>query len=144
MKYNPKIRWEAVVIDYNAGVGIKELAYRYNYSTSYVRKILSEMDVHIGRSIATDPLFPQRAMLAVSKATKISIDDLKSKSRCRILVLARYAIMWAMHKRGVPSPAIGRRFDRDHSTVLHGIKKAPIYYQYIPEFARLCDIAETA
>lgn len=144
MTNNPKEQWEYVVADYQAGLSVKDLAKKYHYSAGHTRKILADMGVHTGRKIASDPLFPQRAMIAAAKASGLSIDQLKSTSRNRKNVLARYAVMLAMHKRGVPSPAIGRRFNRDHTTVLHGLRKSQDYIRHWPDFARLCEMVDAA
>lgn len=51
--------------------------------------------------------------------------ELMSVRRARNIVAARHEAMWRMSKETTMSlPAIGRRMgDRDHTTVLHGIRK---------------------
>lgn len=144
MSQNAKTHWEAIAADFHAGAIIKELVVKYGYSAGHTRKILADQGIHIGPRVASDPLFPQRAMIAAAKASSLSLADLKGPSRKRKNVLARYAVMLAMHKRGVPSPAIGRRFGRDHSTVLYGVKKAQDYIKCWPDFARLCEMVDAA
>lgn len=48
-----------------------------------------------------------------------------SKRRTADLVQARHAAIWLAHKvTGQSSEQIGRRFDRDHSSILHAIQHA--------------------
>jgi chromosomal replication initiation ATPase DnaA len=65
-------------------------------------------------------------------------DDLTSKSRSRPLTTARHVAMYLLRDcTGLSLIKIGEWFDRDHTTVLHGIKKiemlmrdrAPIFRQ---------------
>lgn len=47
-------------------------------------------------------------------------------SRCRAteLVLARHEIWWSLRMRyGLPFSVIGRVFKRDHTTILHGVRR---------------------
>jgi chromosomal replication initiator protein len=51
-------------------------------------------------------------------------DDLVSKSRSRPLTTARHVAMYLLRElTGLSLIKIGEHFDRDHTTVLHGIKK---------------------
>ena len=65
-------------------------------------------------------------------------EDLISKNRSRPLTTARHVAMYMMREcTGLSLIKIGELFDRDHTTVLHGVKKvealmrdrAPIYRQ---------------
>ena len=62
----------------------------------------------------------------VCKATGFSYDILKSKNRSIDIRTARQYAIWRIHKEvyvmGYSLNAIGRLFDRDHSTVLHTVK----------------------
>jgi chromosomal replication initiation ATPase DnaA len=62
---------------------------------------------------------------AVSTVYNISRDDLFSPRRTAEIVWPRQVAMWAMKKTTKMSlPQIGRRFaGRDHTTVLHAVKK---------------------
>ena len=54
----------------------------------------------------------------------LSHDDLVSKSRSRPLTTARHVAMYLLRElTALPLMRIGDHFDRDHTTVLHGIKK---------------------
>lgn len=69
---------------------------------------------------------------------KIPIEEMKSKSRRKAIVLCRDVSMYLCRNYTEQSlEAIGRAFNRDHSTVLHGINtieqgikgKSKVYYQ---------------
>lgn len=61
----------------------------------------------------------------------VTVEELMSPSRETRLVLARWEAMWRMSQvywghKSLPrysSQQIGRFFGRDHSTVLHGVRK---------------------
>ena len=59
-----------------------------------------------------------------SKATGIPIADLRGPTRTRHICWTRYAIMEAMRRRGMSTPAIGRLFHRDHSTIVSALRQA--------------------
>lgn len=49
---------------------------------------------------------------------------LNSKSRKRDLVTIRHVFFCVLHKKGTTLEQIGEIFNKDHSTVVHGIKKS--------------------
>jgi chromosomal replication initiator protein len=54
----------------------------------------------------------------------LSLDELVSKSRSRPLTTARHVAMYLLREQtGLSLIKIGEHFHRDHTTVLHGIKK---------------------
>ena len=58
-------------------------------------------------------------------ANGISREQARCKSRTRDLVHPRQAAMlWLRNNTNLSLPEIGRLFDRDHTTVLHGIRAA--------------------
>ena len=60
----------------------------------------------------------------IARQFKVSIADMKSRSRKRSLAFPRQVAMYLCRKYTEDSLAdIGRAFNRDHSTVLHSIKK---------------------
>jgi hypothetical protein len=75
-----------------------------------------------------EPLDPNRWLDIVHEVCAkhcITKAELMSVRRARNIVAARHEAMWRMSKETTMSlPAIGRRMgDRDHTTVLHGIRK---------------------
>ncbi|KKW92664.1 helix-turn-helix domain-containing protein [Sphingobium chungbukense] len=59
-----------------------------------------------------------------AQATGIPIADLRGPSRTRHVCWTRFAIMEAMRARGMSTPAIGRLFHRDHTTIVSGLRQA--------------------
>lgn len=53
----------------------------------------------------------------------LTIADLKGPRRTRWIVSARHHAMWVLHNQRLSSTCIGRILNRDHSTVLNGIKR---------------------
>lgn len=56
--------------------------------------------------------------------TRVRVDDVLSRNRRKNIVATRYHAMWLVmtHCQRVSLPKIGRLFDRDHTTVIHGIR----------------------
>jgi chromosomal replication initiator protein len=54
----------------------------------------------------------------------ISVEELFKKDRHPNIVAARYILMFVMKKRmGMSLVSIGKHFGKDHSTVIHAVKK---------------------
>lgn len=51
--------------------------------------------------------------------------DIMSHSRFQPHVRPRWAVAYALHRRGVPYAEIGRWLDRDHTTIIHCIREMP-------------------
>ena len=67
-------------------------------------------------------------------STRVSPEDLRSRSRKRCIVLPRQMAMYLTRKFTRHSLAeIGALFDRDHSTVLHSIRKVEESLQNDPK-----------
>jgi hypothetical protein len=58
----------------------------------------------------------------ICKAYEIDINDVMGKSRLQDIVEARHAVMYACALAGYSYAAIGRRMNRNHSTVISGCK----------------------
>jgi len=63
----------------------------------------------------------------VERASGVSFSELKSANRQRNVVTARQYAFWRLYQHtyslGYPLVQIGKMFNRDHSTVIHSIKK---------------------
>lgn len=60
----------------------------------------------------------------VAASTGISVERQRGAQTQRPVVDARHIAMWIAHHTGRSSPEIARAFgDRDHTTVLHAIKR---------------------
>jgi chromosomal replication initiator protein len=74
-----------------------------------------------------------------------TITELKGDSRYTELVRARWAVMLAMRERGVSTPRIGAALGgRDHTTVLHGLRRAIELKRKDPLFASRCAAVASA
>jgi hypothetical protein len=74
------------------------------------------------------PHRPHRAAVEVitrvARENDFTLSDLRSPSRATQLVAARYAAAAAAREETDASlPAIGRILNRDHSTILHGLRR---------------------
>ena len=54
----------------------------------------------------------------------VSVKEIMSPNQQRHVAHARFAAYVALRDRGLSMPQIGRFFKRDHTTVLHGIRRA--------------------
>lgn len=72
--------------------------------------------------IRTDPTMAEIAA-QVAAERRISVAELKGGRRDAFLAQARQEAMWRMREQDRWTlPQIGRFFNRDHTTVLHGIR----------------------
>ncbi len=63
----------------------------------------------------------------VSEATGIPVDDMCSRSQLDAVTLARNYAMWKLNKHAhVSLKEIGRQMNRDHSTVLHAVRRIDV------------------
>ena len=58
----------------------------------------------------------------VAKITGVSQDDILSSKRDRVTARARQMVMWKAHREGHSLTQIGTVLDRDHTSVLHGVR----------------------
>jgi chromosomal replication initiation ATPase DnaA len=57
-----------------------------------------------------------------AKRTGIAVEDILGRSRRAEVVAARQVWWWYLRSYGRGYSEIGRQFDRDHATVLQGVK----------------------
>jgi hypothetical protein len=79
-----------------------------------------------GKGRLTRALTPRVRLYACIAAANhgTSIARIMGEGRCRPEVLARREIWRRLHDDGFSLAAIGRFTNRDHSTVIHGLRKA--------------------
>lgn len=53
----------------------------------------------------------------------ISVSELSGPRGSPIAAAARQELMWVLHRRGLSSVRIGQLIGRDHTTVLHGVRR---------------------
>ena len=67
---------------------------------------------------------PLAILTAVARYFGVKIDDLKSKARHKQIVVPRHIAMYLLREDGhLSTPEVGRLLNRDHTTVLHGMKQ---------------------
>lgn len=74
-------------------------------------------------------------ILACAELFNIHPRDLTGDYRYQFIVRARYALFLALRRRGWSYPRIGKLLKRDHSSVIHGVKRALYYSERDPEYA---------
>lgn len=62
-------------------------------------------------------------LLPILRAHDLRFLDIKSPSRKKVYNLARFEMYYVLQKDGMSLSQIGAVFNRDHSTILHGIQK---------------------
>lgn len=67
---------------------------------------------------------PQSVLQAVANRHRLTIDDIKGPSRKAYICRARWDAMRLLRDRGLSLPSIGRMLNRDHTTVVHGLRRA--------------------
>lgn len=84
--------------------------------------------------------FPCRVYIRrAAEVFGVDEQDITGKRRPEEMVRARWAVMLAM-RGGVSACQIGRRLNRDHSSVLHGFRHGEALRQRDPWFADQCRI----
>lgn len=74
----------------------------------------------------------------VCKLTGVSLHELTGPGRLGYVCRARFALMRVASKKGYSTPQIGRALGgRDHTTILHGLKRAAELSAADREFAGL-------
>lgn len=78
----------------------------------------------VQNAFAIDRKFLKDILAEVSAQTGVSRDQIMSAKRLRSVTVARQFLYWrAYHETPLSLSQIGQKFDRDHTTVLHGIRK---------------------
>ena len=73
--------------------------------------------------LAGAPLGRTRDLIApVLQRHMLTWRQVISKDRKQAIVSARQECMWVLNKAGMSLPMIGRFMNRDHTTVLHGVR----------------------
>ena len=65
--------------------------------------------------------------------------DLNSRVRYGFIMPARFAMYKALRERNWSYPRIGRLFDKDHSTIIHGVKRAEYLMERDASYAAKVD-----
>lgn len=65
----------------------------------------------------------RRMVEQVARRHEITVDEILSPDRSRRLILPRWHAFSELRRIGFSYPSIGKIMGRDHSTVIHGIRK---------------------
>lgn len=90
------------------------------------RPDLEFVRTHLGRTLGDKVLAPEPDSIvkAVASYFEVDADAVLGPRRQRSLVTARHVSMWMCRKHTERSfPELGRFFNRDHTTVQHGVRK---------------------
>jgi len=66
---------------------------------------------------------PNEVLQTVAKCRRLTVDDLRGPSRRAYIVRARWEAMRMLRDRGLSLSAIGIILNRDHTTVLHALRR---------------------
>ena len=84
----------------------------------------ADVEVFLRQELPTKTLTPMRVTRAVAKEFGIALTALRSTRRSQALVLPRQCAMWLCRKLCRASyPELGQFFERQHSSVIHAVRK---------------------
>jgi chromosomal replication initiator protein len=112
---------------------IRELEGSLNRLFAYARHLQKPVTVELAAQALHDLVAPGPSgrgatplaiMTAVARYFGIKADDLKGKARHKQIVGPRQVAMYLLREDGhLSTPEVGRLLNRDHTTVLHGMKQ---------------------
>lgn len=73
--------------------------------------------------VLAQPAWEDQVLAEVAAAYVVDVETLKGSSRAARVVEARHVAFWVLRQQGLSLPAIGRLMNRDHKTVLHGVRR---------------------
>jgi len=74
--------------------------------------------------LAGAPVGPIREVIEpILQRHELTWLEISSAKRSNRLVACRHECMWEMRRAGMSYPTIGTLLNRDHTTVIHGVKK---------------------
>jgi chromosomal replication initiator protein len=112
---------------------IRELEGSLNRLLAYARHLQQPVTVEMAAQALHDLVAPgpsgrgttpTAVLTAVSRFFGVKIDDLKGKARHKQIVAPRHIAMYLLREDAhLSTPEAGRLLNRDHTTVLHGLKQ---------------------
>lgn len=80
---------------------------------------------------------PQQIIDTVARITYVPFAEMQGRYRGRAVTEARFMAMYIIRSHcGFTTTKIARLFNRDHSTVIYGLKTTAALLQYDPAFAQ--------
>lgn len=126
------------------GHSAAEAVQHFGLSYAVVVRACGGVDSIKRRELIKDPTFSTRAMVAAAHAVHSTCDELRGDLRFAHLIRGRQAFSIAMRNRGASLPRIGQLLNRDHTTILHGIRKGGKQIKTDPRFAELVEMVNNA
>jgi chromosomal replication initiator protein len=112
---------------------IRELEGSLNRLLAHARHMQQPVTVSLAAKVLHDLVAPgpsgrgatpSAILLAVARYYGVKADDLKARSRRKQIVEPRQIAMYLLREDGhLSTPDVGRVLNRDHTTVLHGLKQ---------------------
>jgi chromosomal replication initiator protein len=112
---------------------IRELEGSLNRLLAHARHLQQPVTVELAAQALHDLVAPGPAgrgstptavLTAVSRFYGVSVEDLKGRSRHKQIVQPRQVAMYVLREDShLSTPEVGRLLNRDHTTVLHGLKQ---------------------
>jgi hypothetical protein len=78
----------------------------------------------------------------VGAATGVTREQMLGHSRFPVYCRARFAVYYLARRQGHSYPLIGTRMNRDHATVIHGVKRAAEIAVREPAYAEMLQVIE--
>lgn len=126
------------------GVVMGVLTRSINLNLPITIELAREVMKHSIKLVEKKPLNFDMIVECVAEYYNLNPDTLFSKNRMRDINDARQVIMYLSQKHiGLSSTVIGRKLNRQHGTVLHGIAAVKERISILPEFAKAIENIET-
>lgn len=103
---------------------IKRTRFTLRLLTEALAKIADEHGTQELGEIAREPIAPTHVILrCVSEHFGVPINTIRSERRDEATVTARHVAFYLCEETGRSFKSIGRHFDRDHTTIMFGVRK---------------------
>ena len=112
---------------------IRELEGSLNRLLAHARHLQQPVTIELAAKVLHDLVSPgpsgrgatpSSILLAVARYFGVTADDLKGKARNKEIVVPRHIAMYLLREDAhLSTPEVGRLLNRDHTTVLHGMRQ---------------------
>lgn len=124
------------------GMTIAEIAQQSGYSPGYVTRLISEVTPP---PTSQDPLYWQRALKVAMQAVQAEPEAFLGRAKkSRQMIHARWAVMAGMRKRGASLHQVGKRLNRDHTSVVYALRQVEYLAKRDESVARLIELVDAA
>lgn len=100
-------------------------------------EVRQKLDAEIEIELANQQRLEAHQVLAAVAAAYVvdDVEQLRARTRNARMSEARHVVFWILHQRYWSAPAIGELMHRDHTTVLHGVRRV----ESSPELRAIAD-----